>query len=90
MLDEAAVDANVYHVDGRVVELARLESRIAALRSSLLPHAETVQVAAEATPVATSTAAWLARAGREVTVLDAARFPRDKTCGDGLTPRAML
>ena len=40
-------------------------------------------------PAGSATAAWLARAGREVTVLDAARFPRDKTCGDGLTPRAM-
>ncbi|MBB0998464.1 NAD(P)-binding protein, partial [Dietzia maris] len=41
-------------------------------------------------PAGSATATWLARAGREVTVLDAARFPRDKTCGDGLTPRAML
>ncbi|GLB64748.1 oxidoreductase [Dietzia sp. NCCP-2495] len=41
-------------------------------------------------PAGSATATWLARAGREVTVLDAAEFPRDKTCGDGLTPRAML
>ncbi|AWH96255.1 FAD-linked oxidoreductase [Dietzia psychralcaliphila] len=41
-------------------------------------------------PAGSATATWLARAGREVTVLDAAQFPRDKTCGDGLTPRAML
>lgn len=41
-------------------------------------------------PAGSATAAWLARAGREVTVLDASTFPRDKTCGDGLTPRAML
>lgn len=40
-------------------------------------------------PAGAATATWLARAGREVTVLDAAAFPRDKTCGDGLTPRAM-
>ena len=40
-------------------------------------------------PAGAATATWLARAGREVTVLDAATFPRDKTCGDGLTPRAM-
>ena len=40
-------------------------------------------------PAGSATATWLARAGREVTVLDAAGFPRDKTCGDGLTPRAM-
>ncbi|TCW21923.1 geranylgeranyl reductase family protein [Dietzia cinnamea] len=41
-------------------------------------------------PAGAATVTWLARAGREVTVLDAAEFPRDKTCGDGLTPRAML
>ncbi|ALE07156.1 drug:proton antiporter [Arthrobacter sp. ERGS1:01] len=37
-----------------------------------------------------STAAWhLASAGIEVTVLEKTRFPREKVCGDGLTPRAV-
>jgi menaquinone-9 beta-reductase len=37
-----------------------------------------------------STAAYhLARAGRRVLLIDKARFPRDKVCGDGLTPRAV-
>jgi menaquinone-9 beta-reductase len=37
-----------------------------------------------------STAAYhLARAGRRVLVIDKARFPREKVCGDGLTPRAV-
>lgn len=37
-----------------------------------------------------STAAWhLANAGVEVTVLEKTRFPREKVCGDGLTPRAV-
>ena len=40
-------------------------------------------------PAGSSAAAWAARAGREVTIVDAAVFPRDKTCGDGLTPRAI-
>ena len=40
-------------------------------------------------PAGSSAAAWLARAGREVLVADAEAFPRDKTCGDGLTPRAI-
>ena len=40
-------------------------------------------------PAGAATATWLARAGRSVVVLDPAVFPRDKTCGDGLTPRAM-
>lgn len=40
-------------------------------------------------PAGASAAAWAARAGREVLLIDAAEFPRDKTCGDGLTPRAV-
>jgi len=40
-------------------------------------------------PAGSAAAAWLARAGRDVVVADAAVFPRDKPCGDGLTPRAI-
>ena len=40
-------------------------------------------------PAGSSAAAWAARAGRDVLLADAAMFPRDKTCGDGLTPRAV-
>lgn len=37
-----------------------------------------------------SAAAWrAARAGARVLLCDKARFPRDKPCGDGLTPRAV-
>lgn len=37
-----------------------------------------------------SAAAWqAARTGAGVLVLDKAAFPRDKPCGDGLTPRAV-
>ena len=37
-----------------------------------------------------STAAYhLAARGRRVVVIDKARFPREKVCGDGLTPRAV-
>ncbi|MGY1590343.1 geranylgeranyl reductase family protein [Geodermatophilus sp. SYSU D00708] len=37
-----------------------------------------------------SSAAWhLARAGLDVVVLEKARFPREKVCGDGLTPRGV-
>jgi geranylgeranyl reductase family protein len=37
-----------------------------------------------------SSAAWhLARAGRDVVVLEKATFPREKVCGDGLTPRGV-
>ena len=40
-------------------------------------------------PAGSAAAAWAARAGREVLLVDAMDFPRDKTCGDGLTPRAI-
>jgi menaquinone-9 beta-reductase len=40
-------------------------------------------------PAGTAAAITLARAGVEVTVVDRATFPRDKTCGDGLTTLAL-
>ena len=40
-------------------------------------------------PAGSAAAAWSARAGRDTLLVDAAVFPRDKTCGDGLTPRAI-
>ncbi|GAB2639123.1 menaquinone reductase [Prescottella soli] len=40
-------------------------------------------------PAGSAAAAWAARDGRDVLLVDASTFPRDKTCGDGLTPRAV-
>jgi menaquinone-9 beta-reductase len=40
-------------------------------------------------PAGSAAAAWAARNGRDVLVVDSAPFPRDKACGDGLTPRAV-
>ncbi len=40
-------------------------------------------------PAGASTAYWLAKAGHDVLVVEKKRFPREKTCGDGLTPRAV-
>ncbi|MCO5299913.1 MAG: geranylgeranyl reductase family protein [Candidatus Nanopelagicales bacterium] len=40
-------------------------------------------------PAGSGTAAWAARHGLDVLLTDAATFPRDKPCGDGLTPRAI-
>ncbi|MDZ4270796.1 MAG: NAD(P)/FAD-dependent oxidoreductase [Mycobacterium sp.] len=40
-------------------------------------------------PAGSAAAAWAARSGRDVLVIDSAQFPRDKACGDGLTPRAI-
>jgi len=38
-------------------------------------------------PAGSSAAYWLARAGLDVVVLEKSSFPREKVCGDGLTPR---
>ncbi|WP_445153576.1 geranylgeranyl reductase family protein [Arthrobacter sp. Hor0625] len=40
-------------------------------------------------PAGSTAAFYLARAGVEVTVLEKTSFPREKVCGDGLTPRAV-
>jgi geranylgeranyl reductase family protein len=40
-------------------------------------------------PAGSAAAITLARAGRDVVVVDRARFPRDKCCGDGLTAGAL-
>jgi geranylgeranyl reductase family protein len=40
-------------------------------------------------PAGSSAALHLAQAGLDVLVLEKARFPREKVCGDGLTPRAV-
>ena len=40
-------------------------------------------------PAGSAAAITLARAGREVVLVDKARFPRDKICGDGLTAGAL-
>ncbi len=40
-------------------------------------------------PAGASAAYWAARQGMAVAVLEKKSFPRDKTCGDGLTPRAI-
>jgi geranylgeranyl reductase family protein len=40
-------------------------------------------------PAGSALAYLLAQAGRDVLLIDKAGFPRDKTCGDGLTPRAL-
>lgn len=50
---------------------------------------ETDVLVVGAGPAGSSAAAWAARAGRQVTLIDTATFPRDKPCGDGLTPRAI-
>lgn len=51
--------------------------------------AQTDVLVVGAGPAGSAAAAWAARGGADVVLADAAVFPRDKTCGDGLTPRAI-
>ncbi|MGH3665084.1 MAG: geranylgeranyl reductase family protein [Egibacteraceae bacterium] len=50
-------------------------------------HADAVVVGAG--PAGAAAAYFLAEAGHDVVLLDKDAFPRDKVCGDGLTPRAV-
>jgi geranylgeranyl reductase family protein len=52
-----------------------------------MPSSDVVVVGAG--PAGVAAAVTLARAGRAVTMVDKARFPRDKICGDGLTAGAL-
>ena len=40
-------------------------------------------------PAGSSCGYWLAEAGWDVCIVEKKNFPREKTCGDGLTPRAV-
>jgi geranylgeranyl reductase family protein len=56
-------------------------------RPTAAPEADVIIVGAG--PAGSTTAYYLAQAGLDVLVLEKATFPRDKVCGDGLTPRAV-
>ena len=40
-------------------------------------------------PSGAAAAYWLAKRGHSVTIVEKSSFPRDKTCGDALTPRGV-
>jgi flavin-dependent dehydrogenase len=40
-------------------------------------------------PSGAACAYWLAEAGHDVLLVERKRYPREKTCGDGLTPRSV-
>lgn len=51
------------------------------------PTADVIVVGAG--PAGSATATFLAKAGVDVLLLEKSTFPREKACGDGLTPRAV-
>jgi len=53
------------------------------------PTEEADVIVVGAGPAGSTTAFYLAQAGLDVLLLEKAHFPREKVCGDGLTPRAV-
>jgi menaquinone-9 beta-reductase len=53
------------------------------------PAAEADVIVVGAGPAGSTTAYYLAQAGLDVLLLEKSRFPREKVCGDGLTPRGV-
>lgn len=87
-MDFAGVIPTVYTPWAR----ARRATQVSTPTSSLLdvkPPADQSVVVVGAGPAGAAAAIELARAGRAVTVIDKASFPRDKCCGDGLTSGAL-
>ena len=53
------------------------------------PADEADVIVVGAGPASATTAFYLAQSGLDVLLLEKSRFPREKVCGDGLTPRAV-
>jgi len=53
------------------------------------PDADADVIVVGGGPAGATVAHYLARSGLDVLVLEKTRFPREKVCGDGLTPRAV-
>ena len=53
------------------------------------PADEADVIVVGAGPAGATTAFYLAQSGLDVLLLEKSRFPREKVCGDGLTPRAV-
>jgi menaquinone-9 beta-reductase len=80
----STISASGRHPSPRVPDEAL---RVRDTRLGPVEHADVVVVGAG--PGGATVAAHLARRGRDVIVIDKETFPRDKVCGDGLTPRVV-
>ncbi|MGW7096444.1 geranylgeranyl reductase family protein [Streptomyces sp. NPDC054874] len=83
--DPTTTDARETPRTGAPREASRTEDAREASRTG--EDAQVIVVGAG--PAGSSAAYHLARAGVDVILLEKARFPREKVCGDGLTPRAV-
>ena len=63
--------------------------RTAAASAAISAPTDADVIVVGAGPAGSATASYLARAGLDVLLLEKATFPREKVCGDGLTPRAV-
>ncbi len=63
--------------------------RAAAASAAIAAPTDADVIVVGAGPGGSATASYLARAGLDVLLLEKATFPREKVCGDGLTPRAV-
>ncbi len=75
----------------RTAKTAKSPRRAPASAATPGPAREHVHdvVVVGAGPSGSACAYWLAAAGWDVVVVEKKEFPREKTCGDGLTPRAV-
>ncbi|MBO0826113.1 MAG: FAD-dependent oxidoreductase, partial [Actinobacteria bacterium] len=82
--DLAPQDAGAAQAGG-----APAEADFAAARASVTGAQAADVIVVGAGPAGSAVAYYLATSGLDVLMLEKAHFPREKVCGDGLTPRAV-